>query len=64
MDVIRAMESFESYQSRTGIKAYSVWQLYRQQTALLWHMVINPKITHKPSMCVPEWINEQQEGVE
>lgn len=58
MDVIRAMESFEYYQSRTGVKTRHAWKLYRQQTALLWHMVINPKITYNPSVCVPKWINE------
>lgn len=64
MDVIRAMESFEYYQSRTGIKAYSVWHLYRQQTALLWHMMANPKITYTLAVCVPEWINGYQKGAD
>lgn len=64
MDVIRAMGSFEYYQGKTGIKTYSVWQLYRQQTALLWHMVVKPKIAYKMSVCVPEWINKQQEGAD
>lgn len=64
MDVIRAMESFKYYQNRTGIKTYAVWLLYRQQTAKAWRMVVNPKIAHKASVCVPEWINEQLEGVD
>lgn len=63
MDVIRAMESFEYYQSRTGIRTYAVWLLYRQQTAKAWRMVVNPKIAHKASMSVPEWINSYPQGV-
>ena len=64
MDVIRAMESFEYYQSQTRAKTRLAWLLYRQQTALLWHMVVNPKITYKQSVSVPKWVNEYQKGVD
>ena len=30
MDVIRAMDNFEYYQSKTGVSNYAVWLLYRQ----------------------------------
>ena len=64
MDVIRAIDSFEYYQNKTGIRTYSAWLLYRQQTAKAWRMVVNPKMAYKSSVCAPEWLNSVQEGVE
>lgn len=60
MDVVRAIDNFEYYRSRTGINKRSVWLLWRQQAAMSWRMVISPRITYKPSVCAPEWINGHQ----
>lgn len=57
MDVIRAMDNFEYYQSKTGVSNYAVWLLYRQQIAKAWCMVVHPKMVYKMSVCAPEWLN-------